>query len=110
MSESPSDLPRESVSNLRPAPFALTPHMVAAMLGEGPTPPRVDNVPVTRISPVKLADLSMPIIAERIANSDPVMSTYAAPEWDCLHADGQQWIIAIVRETLRRAVEGGIHV
>lgn len=40
--------------------------------------------------------------ARAIANSDRVLGVYAAPEFDELHSDGQDWIIAIVEETMAR--------
>jgi hypothetical protein len=40
-------------------------------------------------------------LAERICNSHPVISAYGSVEWDCLHADGQEWLAAIVREVQR---------
>lgn len=40
--------------------------------------------------------------AREIANSDPVIRTYAAPEWEELSEDGQQWVLALIRETVRR--------
>lgn len=40
--------------------------------------------------------------AREIANSDPVIRTYAAPEWEELSEDGQEWVLAIIRETVRR--------
>lgn len=40
-------------------------------------------------------------LAEKIANSDPVLATFAAPEWDELGEDGKVWIAAIVRETFK---------
>jgi hypothetical protein len=43
--------------------------------------------------------------AEAVVESDPVVSSYASCEWDCLHEDGQLWIAAIVREALARAAE-----
>jgi hypothetical protein len=45
--------------------------------------------------------------AQAIADSKPVISTYAAPEWAELDENGQQWVCAIVRETQARAVEEG---
>lgn len=41
-------------------------------------------------------------LAASIVDSDPVIRTYAAPEWDELHNDGKVWIAAIVSETQRR--------
>lgn len=38
-----------------------------------------------------------------IADSDPVLCTFAAPEWRELSEDGQAWVAAIIRETLARA-------
>ncbi|PAL20190.1 hypothetical protein [Sphingopyxis sp. GW247-27LB] len=38
-----------------------------------------------------------------IVDSDPVIGTYAAPEWRELSEDGQDWVAAIIRETLARA-------
>lgn len=144
MSEIPSDLPRDRASNLRPAPFALTPQTVSQLIGEDALatvkmvhvpllPIKLVNMPRRSEDP-RLAkandDAGMNLIATPesirggtpnrfrgpyfaaiaadIANSAPVMSTYAAPEFDCLSDDGQQWIIAIVRETIRRCQEGSL--
>lgn len=41
--------------------------------------------------------------ARQIVDSPPVISTYAACEWDEMHADGQVWLAAIVREAARNA-------
>lgn len=41
--------------------------------------------------------------ASEINDSDALMAVYAAPEWDELSEDGQQWVCALVRETLARA-------
>lgn len=38
-----------------------------------------------------------------IVDSDPVITTYAAPEWRELDENGHDWIAAIIRETLARA-------
>lgn len=43
------------------------------------------------------------VAAEAIVNSEPVITIYAACEWDDLHEDGKQWVAGIVRETLARA-------
>jgi len=45
-------------------------------------------------------------LAERITNSEPLMSVYCAIEWDELDEGGQEWISAIVRETLACAAAG----
>lgn len=42
-------------------------------------------------------------LAGAITDSQPVISIYAACEWDDLHDDGKQWVAGIVRETLARA-------
>lgn len=41
------------------------------------------------------------IAAKRIVNSDPVIRTFAAPEWGELTEDAQIWIAAIIREATR---------
>ena len=41
--------------------------------------------------------------AQLIVDSPPVISTYAACEWDEMHEDGQIWLAAIVREAARKA-------
>jgi len=46
-------------------------------------------------------------LAESIVNCPSVVRTYGACEWDELNDDGKQWVIAIVRETLRRAATLG---
>lgn len=43
--------------------------------------------------------------AQAINDSEPLMSVYAALEWDCLHDDGKQWVCGLVRETLARGAE-----
>ncbi len=40
-------------------------------------------------------------VARQIVDSPPVISTYAACEWDEMHEDGQVWLAAIVREAAR---------
>lgn len=45
------------------------------------------------------------IVASLIADSDPVLRTFAASEWDELHDDGKLWVAAIIRETLAFAKE-----
>jgi len=42
-------------------------------------------------------------VARQIVDSPPVISTYTACEWDEMHADGQVWLAAIVREAARNA-------
>lgn len=42
---------------------------------------------------------------QSVADSDSVMCTYAAPEFDDLNDDGKQWIRAIVRETVERSAQ-----
>ena len=49
-------------------------------------------------------------LAERITNSEPLMRVYHAVEWDELDEDGQEWIGAIVRETLACAAAGNTHL
>lgn len=44
-------------------------------------------------------------VAQDINDSDQLMSIYAAPEWDELSDDGQQWVCGLVRETIARAAE-----
>jgi len=41
--------------------------------------------------------------ARQIVDSPPVISTYAASEWDEMHEDGRVWLAAIVREAARKA-------
>ncbi len=41
-------------------------------------------------------------LAESINDSPALMSVYAAPEWDELDDNGQQWVSALVRETMAR--------
>ncbi|BCA57696.1 hypothetical protein [Sphingomonas sp. HMP6] len=43
--------------------------------------------------------------AEAVADSEPVIAIYAAPEWYELGEDGKAWIAGIIRETLARAAE-----
>lgn len=45
------------------------------------------------------------IVASLIVDSDPVLRTFAASEWDELHDDGKLWVAAIIRETLAFAKE-----
>lgn len=45
------------------------------------------------------------VVAAMIADSDAVLRTFAAPEWDCLSSDGQEWVAAIIRETIAFAWE-----
>lgn len=44
-------------------------------------------------------------VAAAINDSDPLMAVYAAPEWQELSEDGQQWVCALIRETLARQAE-----
>lgn len=41
-------------------------------------------------------------LAESINDSPALMLVYAAPEWDELDDNGQQWVCALVRETMAR--------
>lgn len=103
------------ISNLRAPSFTLSTRMIAAMLGDDEPAPRLIALTNTRLQNSRLvSNAALAAVAESIANSDPVIGTFAAPEWDCLNDDGKQWVIAIVRETLRRAdtlisVDGGYH-
>jgi hypothetical protein len=45
-------------------------------------------------------------VAAGINDSDSLMSVFAAPEWAELSEDGQQWVCALVRETLARQRDG----
>lgn len=46
--------------------------------------------------------------AEVINDSDPLLrDVFAAPEWGELSSDGQQWVMALVREVLARAIQEG---
>ncbi|MDE2595983.1 MAG: hypothetical protein KGL44_03800 [Sphingomonadales bacterium] len=42
------------------------------------------------------------LLAQSICESDPVLRTFAACEWECLNDDGKEWVTAIVREAVRR--------
>ncbi len=46
------------------------------------------------------ADLA---IAQRIVDSEQVISAHTASEWDEMDLDGQTWLAAIVREAARKA-------
>lgn len=39
-------------------------------------------------------------LAEIIVNSEPVITTYAACEWDELSEDGKLWVAEIVRQAV----------
>lgn len=103
------------ISNLRAPSFTLSTRMIAAMLGDQDPAPCLIALTNTRLkNPVMVSEAALAAVAENIVNSDPVIRTFAAVEWDCLDEDGKQWIIAIVRETLRRAdtlisADGGYH-
>lgn len=43
-------------------------------------------------------------IAQTIVNSDPVLRTFAAPEWDALNDDAKNWLAIIVREARRHYI------
>lgn len=45
------------------------------------------------------------IAATAICAAPEVMKVFAAPKWDELGADGQQWIMAVVREAMAVAAE-----
>lgn len=49
-----------------------------------------------------MTDAALYRTAAAIVDSGPVISTYAACEWDCLSDDGKQWIMAIVKEAAGR--------
>jgi hypothetical protein len=53
-----------------------------------------------RVTPPATATLD----AEDIVNSKPVISVFAACEWDELSEDGQAWVEAIIKETASRVV------
>lgn len=40
-------------------------------------------------------------LAEAIVNSDPVLSIFAACQWDELNDDGHVWLAKIVEEAIR---------
>lgn len=46
---------------------------------------------------LELADYHFYQLAEQIVDSEPVITTYAAPEWRELSEDGHAWIAAIVK-------------
>ncbi|SFG09219.1 hypothetical protein SAMN05518801_10779 [Novosphingobium sp. CF614] len=48
-------------------------------------------------------------LARQIAESDPVLSVYAACEWDELNEDGQRWVAEIVRQAFALAMGGDRH-
>lgn len=41
-------------------------------------------------------------LAQEITDSWAVSTVYAAPDWDELSDEGQQWVAALVRETMKR--------
>lgn len=41
-------------------------------------------------------------LAQEINDSPLLMAVYAAPEWGELSDEGQQWVAALVRETMKR--------
>lgn len=41
-------------------------------------------------------------LAQEINDSAPLMAVYSAPEWGELSDEGQQWVAALVRETMKR--------
>lgn len=43
--------------------------------------------------------------AQAIVDSDPVLRTFGAVEWDCLNDDGREWLAIIVREAVALADE-----
>lgn len=98
-----SPAPQE-VGNLRLPDFTLSTRMIAAMLGEEEPAPRLIALINTRLqNPRLVADAAFYAVAQSIVDSDPVTSIYTACEWDCLDCNGRDWVIAIIRETLRRA-------
>ncbi|AOH83646.1 hypothetical protein AWL63_06320 [Sphingomonas panacis] len=62
-----------------------------------------------RKSPAEIRAVALQTVfplAERITNSEPLMRVYCAIEWGELDEGGQEWISAIVRETLACAAAG----
>lgn len=106
---------RRWISNLREPSFAPSADMIAAMLDDKLSVRRMIALTNTRLQNSQLvSDAALAMVAHSIVDSDPVLSTFAASEWNELCDDGKQWIIAIVRETLRRVdllkpVDGGHH-
>lgn len=102
------------ISNLREPSYIPSEQMIAAMLA---TESPVVLMPAMKIEfkePVRFNEGNLAVLAESIVDSDAVLRTFSACEWDCLSDDGKQWVIAIVRETLRRAdalisADGGHH-
>lgn len=92
------------ISNLREPSFTLSTRMIEAMLGDAEPAPRLIALTNTRLQNSRLvSESALAAVAESVVNSAAVMSIYAACEWDCLDSDGKDWIMAIIRETLRRA-------
>ncbi|GEM_PF-2724566 len=46
--------------------------------------------------------------AAEMTDSDPVISVFAAPQWDELNDDGKLWVAAIVRETVALTLSGAL--
>lgn len=59
-------------------------------------PAQPDPIATPHASPEELR------FAQTIVDSDTVIRTYAATEWDCLHEDGKQWLAIIIREAIAR--------
>lgn len=43
--------------------------------------------------------------AQAIVDSDPVLRTFGAVEWDCLNDDGREWLAIIIREAMALSAE-----
>jgi len=87
-----------------PDPDAMIANIVARHQHSASTPSRDAR---TRAEAIRSAPLSEFVtLASSVNDSAPVMSVFAAPEWAELSGDGQQWVAALVRETLARQAEG----
>jgi hypothetical protein len=72
------------ISNLREPSFTLSTRMIEAMLGDADPAPRLIALTNTRLQNSRLvSEAAMASVAESVVNSVPVMSIYAACEWDC---------------------------
>lgn len=63
----------------------------------------IESMTAEQIRALPTSDFLM--VAAMIVDSDPVIRTFAASEWDELHDDGKNWVAAIIRETLAFARE-----
>lgn len=84
-------------------PFCGTPYETQPAAPTTPNMPVPTGASATQIRTMPLDRFA--VLACEINDSPPLMSVYAALEWDELHDDGKQWVCALIREALARNAE-----